>query len=210
MLQSLMNAVRKLLTTTLFKKSLLIATSMILIYAFWKKRKEPISLLKYLICIIFWCIYIAISLNLVGFPPLSELERQQKIGAGLFHPDISLIHGIIKDDILNIIFFMPLGFLLPLFWQGYRDVKKTFLFGFSFSLFLEVSQLFNLYRWSEVNDLIMNTLGGLFGWYCFSGLSKNTKMVDNFLVMKTEKLSEPIIFTLVCILLQFLLDASLF
>ncbi|MDR1522185.1 MAG: VanZ family protein [Streptococcaceae bacterium] len=214
MLQSLINAVEESLTTILFKKSLFITISIIFIYLFWKRRKEfikdPILLLKYLICPIFWCLYIAASLDLVGFPPLSELKRYQKIGIGLFHPDISLIHGIIKDDILNIIFFIPLGFMLPLFWKGYRDIKKISFLSFCFSLFLEISQLFNLYRWSEVNDLIMNTLGGLFGWYCFSWLHKKVKKIDSLLVVENEKLSEPIIFTLICIVLEFLLAAPLF
>ncbi|MDR0691222.1 MAG: VanZ family protein [Streptococcaceae bacterium] len=208
MMQSLMDVVEELLATILFKKSLLVAILVILVYVFWKRRKDPVLLLKYLVCITSWCVFIFTSLALVGFPPLSELKRYSKIGVGLFHPDISLIHGIIKDDILNIIFFVPLGFLLPLFWQGYRDIKKTALFSFCFSLFLEISQLFNLYRWSEVNDIIMNTLGGVIGWYCFSWLSK--KIIDHFLVVENENLSEPIVFTLVCIVLEFLLDAPLF
>jgi glycopeptide antibiotics resistance protein len=210
MLQSLMDVVEELLTKTLFKKSLLIAILVIFIYVFWKKRKDSILLLKYFISIVFWCVFISTSLSLIGFPPLSELKRYLKIEAGLFHPDISLLHGIIKDDILNIIFFVPLGFLLPLFWQSYRDIKKTAVFGFCFSLFLEISQLFNLYRWSEVNDIIMNTLGGAIGWYCFSWLNKKAKIIDHFLVVKNEKLSEPIIWTLVCVVFNFLLDAPLF
>ncbi|MDR1472990.1 MAG: VanZ family protein [Lactobacillales bacterium] len=210
MLQSLMDVVEELLTKTLFKKSFLIAILVIFVYVFWKKRKNSILLLKYFIPIVFWCVFISTSLSLVGFPPLSELKRYSKIGVGLFHPDISLLHGIIKDDILNIIFFVPLGFLLPLFWQSYRDLKKTAIFGFCFSLFLEISQLFNLYRWSEVNDIIMNTLGGLIGWYCFSWLNKKAKIIDHFLVVKNKKLSEPIIWTLICVVLSFLLDVPLF
>lgn len=33
-----------------------------------------------------------------------------------------------------------------------------------FSLFIECSQLFTLYRVSDVNDLVMNTLGTIGGW----------------------------------------------
>ena len=32
--------------------------------------------------------------------------------------------------ILNIIMFMPLGFLLPLIWENFRNAKKVVLMGF--------------------------------------------------------------------------------
>ena len=66
--------------------------------------------------------------------------------------------------ILNIIMFMPLGFLLPLIWENFRNAKKVVLMGFLMSLTIEICQLFNI-RTTDIDDLMMNTLGALVG-YC--------------------------------------------
>ncbi|MDE7390579.1 MAG: VanZ family protein [Lachnospiraceae bacterium] len=42
--------------------------------------------------------------------------------------------GFGVENILNIIMFMPLGFLLPLIWERYRKVWKVVLAGAGFSL----------------------------------------------------------------------------
>lgn len=66
--------------------------------------------------------------------------------------------------ILNIIMFMPLGFLLPLIWENFRNAKKVVLMGFLMSLTIEICQLFNI-RTTDIDDLMMNTLGALVGRY---------------------------------------------
>ena len=57
----------------------------------------------------------------------------------------------------NIIMFMPFGLFIPYLWG--ISGKKTILIGFSSSLFIEFCQLF-LSRGTDVDDLILNTLGG--------------------------------------------------
>lgn len=77
--------------------------------------------------------------------------------------------------ILNIIMFMPLGFLLPLIWENFRNVRKVVLVGFLMSLTIEIGQLFNI-RTTDIDDLMMNTLGALAGYCCwklFSFLFRN-------------------------------------
>lgn len=66
----------------------------------------------------------------------------------------------------NILMFMPLGFLLPFFWQGWRSAKRVIGFGFAASLFIEWNQLFN-YRASTTDDLILNTIGAILGFGCY-------------------------------------------
>lgn len=71
--------------------------------------------------------------------------------------------------VLNIVMFLPLGFLLPYIWKEYRSLKRTAAAGACLSLAIEVCQLFNL-RATDVDDLMMNTLGAVFGyllWYLF-------------------------------------------
>lgn len=68
---------------------------------------------------------------------------------------------------LNVIMFMPLGFLLPFIWKNFRKVWKVVLIGFLMSLTIEVCQLFN-FRATDIDDLIMNTLGTLLGFGCWA------------------------------------------
>ena len=78
--------------------------------------------------------------------------------------------------ILNIIMFMPLGFLLPLIWSNFRNIKKVVALGFAFSLCIEICQLF-CSRITDIDDLTMNTLGtivGFFIWVLFHKIFKNS------------------------------------
>ena len=65
--------------------------------------------------------------------------------------------------VLNAIMFAPLGFLLPLFFERYRHWGRTLAAGFLTSLTVELIQLFT-FRATDVDDLIMNTLGALVGF----------------------------------------------
>lgn len=67
------------------------------------------------------------------------------------------------QNILNIIMFMPFGFLVPLIWKPSRKLSGTVLLGFEFSLLIEFLQLFNR-RATDIDDLLMNTLGALLGF----------------------------------------------
>lgn len=72
----------------------------------------------------------------------------------------------IRNTILNIILFVPLGFLLPAVWKEYRLFKRTAWAGFLLSLFIEILQIFT-FRLTDVDDLITNTAGAVLG-YCIS------------------------------------------
>lgn len=65
--------------------------------------------------------------------------------------------------ILNIIMFMPLGFLLPLLWKQYEKIARVIAAGAGFSFLVEVSQLFNR-RKTDIDDLIMNVIGTALGF----------------------------------------------
>ena len=56
--------------------------------------------------------------------------------------------------------FIPIGFLIKHLWNFSN--KKTLILGFSISLFIEIVQLF-LNRTSDIDDLILNTLGTYLG-----------------------------------------------
>lgn len=79
--------------------------------------------------------------------------------------------------VFNIFMTIPFGMYLRYYFKC--SLKKTILFSFLLSLFFEITQLTGLYfiypypyRIFDVDDLIMNTLGGVLGFYIM-GLTGN-------------------------------------
>lgn len=64
---------------------------------------------------------------------------------------------------LNVVLLAPFGFLAPLCCQSMRGWRQVAVGGFGLSLLIELSQLLNN-RSTDVDDLILNTLGALAGW----------------------------------------------
>lgn len=77
----------------------------------------------------------------------------------------------LTSHILNIIMFIPLGFLIPLIWKRYRKISKVAIIGFLMSFTIEFCQLF-CYRTTDINDLITNTLGTVVGFIIWSIFNK--------------------------------------
>ncbi|SHH68313.1 VanZ like family protein [Anaerosphaera aminiphila DSM 21120] len=71
----------------------------------------------------------------------------------------------------NIILFIPLGAILPTIYKGCRKFYKTTLFCICFSLFIEFVQFF-IGRSVDIDDLILNTIGGIVGYVLFYILNK--------------------------------------
>ena len=76
-----------------------------------------------------------------------------------------------KQYILNIILFIPFGFLLPMQWNNFRKKRCAFIAGMLLSLFIEIMQIFSL-RATDIDDLLMNTLGTIAGYYLFTLVSQ--------------------------------------
>lgn len=77
----------------------------------------------------------------------------------------------------NILMTVPFGMYLRYFFQ--KDLKTTIKYSFFLSLFFELTQLSGLYfiyprpyRLFDVDDLMMNTLGGIIGFLLMGKLAK--------------------------------------
>ena len=67
----------------------------------------------------------------------------------------------------NIGIFIPVGFLLPLLWKKFEKVWITAIICFAMTLFIECIQLLIPLRATDVDDIIMNTIGGIIGYALF-------------------------------------------
>ena len=64
----------------------------------------------------------------------------------------------------NIIGFVPFGFILPLLTSKFHSFKKVTMATFYLSLTFELLQLIFKFGSFDVDDLILNTLGGMIGY----------------------------------------------
>ena len=87
--------------------------------------------------------------------------------------------------LLNFFLFVPMGFLVPLLWKQYRAEKYVLLFGFGTSFAIEVLQMF-CGRTTDVDDLLMNTLGALIGYWMFLAAERQT----SFCLLRRNKTAE--------------------
>jgi len=73
-----------------------------------------------------------------------------------------------RDLLLNIIgnfaMFIPTGIVTPILYRHLDSFKKTVLTGFLISLSIEIIQLPFAVRASDIDDLILNTLGVMAGY----------------------------------------------
>lgn len=100
----------------------------------------------------------------------------------------------LKNTLLNILLFVPLGFFLPLLWKEFQSLKRTVLCGLCLSLGIEILQIFT-FRLTDIDDLITNTLGTLFGFFA-AGLFLH--ITDgNF--NKKDKKSEQELMLIICL-----------
>lgn len=75
---------------------------------------------------------------------------------------------------LNVLLFMPLGFLLPVIWPATGKFWHILTGGFLLSMFIEISQLLNNRR-TDVDDLILNTFGAILSYGLFYVYSRKIK-----------------------------------
>ena len=110
------------------------------------------------------------KVQLVPFDLISNIIRTVHFN----YKDISTYANIFKNPyvyqtIYNFLLTVPFGIFLRYYFKC--KFKVTFLFSFLLSLFFEITQLTglyfiypNAYRLFDIDDLIVNTLGGMFGY----------------------------------------------
>ena len=119
-------------------------------------------------------LYLAAVYNVAGAPELPYIYPRLNINLIPFWDITSGVKAYLINSGLNILLFIPLGFILPLLWKEFRSRRAMCFTGFLLSLGIELAQLLN-YRISDVDDLIMNTLGAFLGYALLMLLSRKKK-----------------------------------
>ena len=109
--------------------------------------------------------------------PFGAARRGLEFGGGLIS---GLLHGTVKitkwaelrNIILNIMLFLPFGYLLPTLFPRLRW-WQVILLGLVFCLCIESLQLVTKLGYADVDDLINNTLGAVIGFLCYKLILQN-------------------------------------
>lgn len=115
-------------------------------------RKETLSGLVFMT-------YLAAVYFLTGLPTVTYVRFEPNLNWIPFHN----LAGNRVDIVLNVFFFLPLGFLLPILWQDFRNFFRTLGFGLGVTLGIELLQIFSG-RASDIDDIIANLLGAAAGF----------------------------------------------
>jgi glycopeptide antibiotics resistance protein len=81
------------------------------------------------------------------------------------------INKMIEQLLMNIIMIVPLGFIVPVVFKSLRKWWKTGINVMVFITCIEILQYF-IGRSADVDDLIMNTFGGLIGYVLMAVFNK--------------------------------------
>lgn len=180
-----------------------------LMILFQKKNQDPSLYGKRIIGLLIFALYLFAVFHITGVSTVYHIIRT---GIEIHPAHINLIPFSVKGSdfvscLLNIGLFIPLGILLPLLWPTKREFLFVLLFGFSFSLLIEISQLFNQ-RSTDVDDLIMNFLGAIIGfgiYWLFRHFLKKERPIGS-----SENIARGAIFVLIIFLFHYLTFNELF
>lgn len=96
--------------------------------------------------------------NLVPFKEISRfLTYRESLG----------MKAVLLNVVGNVIAFVPFGIFLPIFSIRCRKIWLTIYYSFELSLLVELLQLVTRVGSFDVDDLILNTLGGMIGFLLY-------------------------------------------
>lgn len=93
--------------------------------------------------------------------PFLEIRR------GIEHIDMVGYRYVLVNIAGNIVAFMPFGFLLPLIMERKVHTGSVLVYSFLLTVCAESTQLLSRTGAFDVDDLILNTVGGVLGYWCY-------------------------------------------
>jgi glycopeptide antibiotics resistance protein len=152
-----------------------VALSMRLTYVL--KNKEKFVLYKdlmfyffvtYILCLFYVVTFQDVSWSTSNFIPFKEILRYS-IGSNLFY----------KNVLGNMVMFVPFGFFVSYFLK-LEKVYSITLITLLTSITIEITQLL-IGRVFDVDDLLLNLVGGIFGYLLYELIHKVRIKLPNFL-----------------------------
>lgn len=142
---------------------------------FINNHKKQIRLL----CRVLFALYIAGLVYFLFFAEMLDrtgIERSyrynlipfREIRRFIVYADLLGPMAVISNLFGNIVIFMPFGFLVPILGRKKRNFWFTSLLSFALSLAVECIQLVNRTGCFDVDDIFLNTIGGMLGYLVYA------------------------------------------
>lgn len=140
-----------------------------------KITRKKIGWLSFILLILYGCVVLYFVLfsdrlgRVEGYSTYRyNLIPFQEIRRFIIYRDYVSTEAFLVNLVGNLLVFFPVGMLVPL----WRNTKRTgciriLIYTFLFTLSIETLQLVTRVGVFDVDDLLMNTLGGLAGWICY-------------------------------------------
>ena len=112
-----------------------------------------------------------------------------------------------RNIILNILMFVPIGFMMPLLIKKCERWYINYLVGFCITLFIETLQLISKRGIFEVDDIVNNTLGCVIGYgivMIFLSLFKRKKVIQKHKALIITAYQIPLIVSIISISVIFI------
>ena len=113
---------------------------------------------RHTVCLLLYLCVLSGIYSVTGLPDVKDCSFDFTCN---LIPMADLLHSP-DQYVLNILMFLPVGFLLPLLWDEYQDFRKVFGFCCFLTVFIEIAQAFT-FRTTDIDDLLTNLLGAGIG-----------------------------------------------
>lgn len=132
-----------------------------------------------LLCRVLFALYIAGLVYFLFFAEMLDrtgIERSyrynlipfREIRRFIVYADLLGPMAVISNLFGNIVIFMPFGFLVPILGRKKRNFWFTSLLSFALSLTVECIQLVTRTGCFDVDDIFLNTIGGMLGYLVYA------------------------------------------
>lgn len=158
-----------------------------------------------------WSIFLIYMILVLGATIGDRVSGYESINLHLFssYKDVynNFSLGEWRNIILNILMFVPIGFMIPLILKKCERCYITYLVGFGITLFIEILQLVSKRGIFELDDIINNSLGCAIGYgivMLFISLFKRKKVNQKYKALITTSYQIPLIVSIIFISMTFI------
>ncbi len=130
--------------------------------------------IKYVLFIVYIAllVYLVLFAEMFGRTEISKAYRYNLVPFKEIGRFIKYYHqlgftAVMLNIVGNVVAFVPFGFGLPLITENKTKLLKVTVFSFALSLTIELMQLITRVGSCDVDDLLLNTLGGVLGYGCY-------------------------------------------
>ena len=138
-----------------------------------KRQKDIIRKGSYFLFLIYMAVMVYFLFFSEGFNRTEgnlyqyNLDLFREIERGFWYLEQGNVLYFVVNVVLNVVAFMPFGFILPIITPKNWELFPIFLVSLEMTLAIELLQMVFQVGIFDVDDIFMNTLGGMLGYILY-------------------------------------------